>query len=177
MPRRPAVINAITDALGHEEIAMPATPLGGVARSAKGRAEAGGRVEETEMANAPTPVIAIPKGGVLPWFSQDKEPPRGWKLCDGLEGRPNFNGIWMVGTDDPKAVGQVINLNPIAISLSGSADPTATQNKYPVSSHAGDPPHAPGMDHAHAVSVSGTFPDRNVFAPPSMQIRYIIKID
>lgn len=83
----------------------------------------------------------------------------------------------MVGTDDPEAVGKVVNRDPIQINLSGTATATGTQNKYPVSGNAGPPPHAPGMDHSHPVSVSGTFADRNMFAPPSMQIRYIIKID
>ena len=35
----PAVINAITDALGHEDVAMPATPAGGVEGGAEDRAE------------------------------------------------------------------------------------------------------------------------------------------
>ena len=42
-----AVINAITDALGHEDIAMPATPAGGVARGAAGARPDGGERSPT----------------------------------------------------------------------------------------------------------------------------------
>jgi hypothetical protein len=83
----------------------------------------------------------------------------------------------MVGTDDPEAVGKVVHRDAVGISLSGTVHATGTPNKYPVSGHAGPPPHAPGMDHVHSVSVSGTFPDRTMFAPPSLQLRYIIKVD
>lgn len=125
------------------------------------------------MANAPQPLPQeVPKGVVLPWFSKEKEPPRGWRLCDGQEGRPNFNGLWIVGTDDPASVGQVMNLNPLTLPFTtGTAH---GGNNWAWGDTEPETPHATGTDHQHSGSI--TVSDRTALAPPSMKLRFIIKV-
>ena len=55
---------------------------------------------------------AFPAGTIITWFSKDEKPPKGWELCDGKDGRPDLNGLWIVGTDKPSEVGMVINQDP-----------------------------------------------------------------
>jgi hypothetical protein len=47
----------------------------------------------------------IPKGIIFPWASKETKPPKGWALCDGKDGRPNLDGIFLRGTASPAAVG------------------------------------------------------------------------
>lgn len=123
----------------------------------------------------PKPQQGLPKGVILPWFSKEQKPPAGWEFCDGSAGRPNLDGRWLTGTSDPTKVGQPIGGGPVTLEFSGNATPTPSQNKYPVSGSAGDPPHAPGMDHTHGVSGTLSINDPLKLAPPSVMIRYIIK--
>lgn len=118
---------------------------------------------------------ALPKGTIVTWFSAEREAPKGWAFCDGKEGRPNLDGKWLVGTGDPDTVGKPIGGGPVILPFSGTANATTTEYKYPVSGQAGDPPHAPGMDHTHTVSGSVSISDTSILAPPSIQVRYIIK--
>lgn len=119
---------------------------------------------------------ALPAGTIITWFSMEEVAPKGWALCDGKDGRPNLNGQWLVGTGDPSLVGKPISVGPVTLQFSGTANATTTDIKYPVSGDAGDPPHAPGMDHTHSVSGTVTVDDPMKLAPPSIMVRYIIKI-
>ena len=118
-------------------------------------------------------LAAFPPGTIITWFSKDEKPPRGWELCDGQDGRPNFNGLWMVGTDDPTAVGQVINLNPVTIPITtGTAE---GGHNWAWGDTESETPHATGTDHFHKGSIA--ISDRSSLAPPSMKVRYIIKVE
>lgn len=108
---------------------------------------------------------AMPVGTVLAWKSDSVAPPPGWEFLD-IEGR------WMVGTNNPGNVGKMINDEPLNLPFETEA--TASDKKYSWGKTKDNTPHATGTDHKHMGSVS--ISDRVAFGPPSMQVRYIIKL-
>jgi hypothetical protein len=108
---------------------------------------------------------AMPLGTVLAWKSDSAEPPAGWEFLD-LDGR------WLVGTTDREKVGKMINEG--ALSLPFTTQPTASENKYAWGDTEDQTPHATGLDHTHSGSVSVS--DRVSLGPPSLQVRFIIKV-
>jgi hypothetical protein len=125
------------------------------------------------MANSPQPIpTLIPKGTVLPWFSKEVKAPKGWQFCDGKDGRPDLNGIWLVGTNDAASVGALVNRD--SINLPFSTGPTADGNKYSWGDTENNTPHATGLDHTHRGTVTL---DPAQLGPPSIKVRFIIKID
>jgi hypothetical protein len=125
-------------------------------------------------ADIPKQVLsAFPSGTIITWFSKDEKPPRGWELCDGKDGRPDLNGLWVVGTDEPSEVGKVINQDSVNIPITtGTA---SGGHNYAWGDTEPETPHATGTDHTHSGSM--TISDRSSIAPPSMKVRYIIKVE
>ncbi len=48
----------------------------------------------------------LPKGTILMWYGKKNELPKGWKICDGKEGRPDLNGKFPLGTTDFEKLGK-----------------------------------------------------------------------
>ncbi len=119
---------------------------------------------------------AFPVGTIIAWNSKDESAPKGWKFCDGQEGRPDLNGRWLVGTNDSNMVGEKNNPPELAISGSFATAGEASGNYYGWGDTESDAPHATGRDHQHTGTFSGTI-DQSKISPPSVQVRYIVKIE
>lgn len=126
------------------------------------------RSEMSSIADA-----AVPIGTIMPWYSTSEELPKGWKLCDGLEGRPNLNGLWIVGTTDARKNGTLVNEDS-NVTISGKTKEATDGNKYAWGDTEDETPHATGLDHKHEVEFTL---DRLTLAPKSMAMRFIIKVN
>ena len=51
--------------------------------------------------NVTGPINFLPKGCVIAWSGIISEIPYGWALCDGLNGRPDLTGRFIVGVGQP----------------------------------------------------------------------------
>lgn len=49
-------------------------------------------------------MAAIPRGIILPWYSNSNAVPRGWHLCDGANGTPDLRGRFLRGGDATEAM-------------------------------------------------------------------------
>jgi hypothetical protein len=116
---------------------------------------------------------AFPAGTIITWFSKEERPPKGWELCDGKDGRPDLNGLWVVGTDKPSEVGMVVNQDPVNIPITTGA--AEGGHNWAWGDTETETPHATGTDHFHKGSIAVS--DRSSLAPPSMKVRYIIKVE
>lgn len=102
----------------------------------------------------------LPKGIILPWASKEK-PPQGWALCDGKNGTPNLEGIFLRGTTNPNEVGNT-----------GGAESSSHEHRVvKVGPHDGNGFNGSGdclIGLAQSASVSTV--------PPFYKVQYIIKL-
>lgn len=76
----------ITSTTGNVGIGVPAPSQ---------KLEVNGKVKAIEFIGYGT----IPVGGIIMWSGSTTALPEGWELCDGLEGRPDLKGRFIVGYD------------------------------------------------------------------------------
>ena len=115
----------------------------------------------------------IPKGTILPWYSQDKIP-IGWAICDGSQGTPDLRNRFLMGaavlSDVGKVSGSDSHRHGIHIDKS-TGSPSAT-------AHAPDKPNQEqfgNVNHTHRLVYDGmTEASNNI--PPNVAVLFIMKL-
>lgn len=105
---------------------------------------------------------AIPKGVIFPWTNKDAKIPKGWALCDGKDGRPNLDGIFLQGNPNAAQIGATggsasANIPSLRVGKSGVNDGNGFN---------GDGDCQIGVTAATSIGIM----------PPYYTVQYIIKI-
>ncbi len=107
-------------------------------------------------------MAALPKGLILPWASKETKPPKGWALCDGKNGTPNLEGLFLRGTSNAGAVG----------NTGGSA----SQNHNHTVGKSGAPSGAGFQGEGDDCQIGQTSDVTINTIPPFYTVQYIIKL-
>lgn len=141
------------------------------------------RVTELDMALRPS---IVPKGTIVMWAGNVV--PDGWALCDGIDGRPNLHGRFVLGAGQATGL-RPGDLNPVySIGNTGGENMhKLTVSEMPIHDHDSDYPSGEKFsgnkfDSANAVNsikrktskAGGDLPHEN--RPPYYVLAYIIKL-
>ncbi|MCA3555015.1 hypothetical protein [Aestuariivirga sp.] len=115
-------------------------------------------------------LAGVPVGTVLAWKSNSTVKPEGWEFLDEMDGR------WLVGTSDPTKVGEVLNESRGDVSVAFQTGGATGGHNWNFGDTDNKTPEATGLDHAHSGSLTISPDHQKALYPPSMKVRFIIKV-
>lgn len=150
-----------------------------LAKKADESAKAAAAIAETAKNEAEMALLnSVPVGTILPWIPTDKMKtiPKGWKVCDGINGTPDLEGRFLVGVRHINKTQQKGGRNDIpAQGGHNHGGATTSVNSNRITYDRGGDNNGVWFNHSHGIRGEGNHNHGGDNRPPYFTVIYIIK--